>query len=93
MNSISNQIKNNEIILLDGGVSTEIQKRGVQMDSEVWSGIAHILNPEIVSKVHEDYIRAGAQVITANTYSCARHVLESIKLGDETKKIIMKPSF
>tara|TARA_B100000700_G_scaffold199105_1_gene219045 strand:- start:11 stop:937 length:927 start_codon:yes stop_codon:yes gene_type:complete len=87
MNSISNKLKNNEIILLDGGVSTEIQKRGVNMHSEVWSGIAHRISPEIVSKVHEDYISAGAQVITANTYSCARHVLESIKLGDETKKI------
>ncbi len=87
MNSIINKLKNNEIILLDGGVSTEIQKRGVKMHPEVWSGIAHISNPEIVRKVHEDYIRAGSKIITANTYSCARHVLESINLGKETKKI------
>ncbi len=87
MNSILNKLKNNAIILLDGGVSTEIQKRGVKMHSEVWSGIAHMSNPEIVLKVHEDYISAGSQIITANTYSCARHVLESIHLGKETKKI------
>ena len=87
MTSITNLIKNDEIILMDGGVSTEIQKRGVVMDSEVWSGIAHRVSPQIVFQVHEDYIRAGAQVITANTYACARHVLESIKLGNETKKI------
>jgi homocysteine S-methyltransferase len=85
MTSLSERIKNNEIILLDGAVSTEIQKRGVAMDSEVWSGIAHKDHPEIVRQVHEDYIRAGAQVITANTYSTARHVLES--LGDEVKNI------
>ena len=54
MNSISKKIRNKEIVLLDGGVSTEIQKRGVKMNSEVWSGIAHISNPEIVCKVHED---------------------------------------
>ena len=87
MKSISSLIKNNKIILLDGGTSTEIQKRGVHMDNEVWSGIAHMLSPDIVYQVHEDYIHAGAQVITANTFACARHVLESIKLGDETKKI------
>ena len=87
MNYIFNKLKNNEIILLDGGVSTEIQKRGVKMHPEVWSGVAHITNPEIVRKVHEDYIRAGSQIITANTYSCARHVLESVNLGKETKKI------
>jgi len=87
MSSISNLIKNKEIILMDGGVSTEIQKRGVDMNSEVWSGIAHRVNPNIVCQVHEDYINAGAQVITANTFACARHVLESINLGEETKKI------
>ena len=87
MNSITSHIKNNEIILLDGGISTEIQKRGVDMDSDVWSGVAHRKNPDIVFQVHKDYIRAGARVITANTFACARHVLESIELGQETKKI------
>ena len=72
---------------MDGGVSTEIQKRGVEMNSEVWSGIAQRVNPNIVCQVHEDYIHAGARVITANTFACARHVLESINLGEETKKI------
>ena len=87
MTSLSERLKNNEIILLDGAVSTEIQKRGVAMDSDVWSGIAHKVHPEIVRQVHEDYIEAGAQVITANTYSTARHVLESVDLGDEVRSI------
>ena len=57
------------------------------MNSDVWSGIAHKGHPEIVRQVHEDYIGAGAQVITANTYSTARHVLESLDLGDEVRSI------
>ena len=44
-------------------------------------------SPEITLRVHEDYIRAGAQVITANTFSTARHVLESIDLGDQVRSI------
>ena len=87
MTSLSERIKNNEIILLDGGVSTEIQQRGVAMDDDVWSGIAHRTHPGIARQVHEDYIRAGAQVITANTFSTARHVLESIDLGDQVRSI------
>ena len=87
MSSLTEHLKNNEIIILDGGVSTEIQLRGVSMDKNVWSGVAHMLHPEVVLKVHEDYILAGAQVITANTYSTARHVLESIDLGSEVKSI------
>ena len=87
MPSLSDRLKNKEIILLDGGVSTEIQQRGVSMDDDVWSGIAHRTHPEITLRVHEDYIRAGAQVITANTFSTARHVLESIDLGDQVRSI------
>ena len=87
MNVLNESLKNNEIILLDGAVSTEIQRRGVVMDSNVWSGLAHMTEPQAVLQVHEDYIQAGAQVITANTYSTARHVLESIDLGGEVKDI------
>ncbi len=87
MTSLFERLNDNEIILLDGGVSTEIQKRGVAMDSDVWSGLAHKSHPEVVLQVHEDYIRAGAQVITANTYSTARHVLESINMGGEVRAI------
>ena len=87
MANLSDRLKNREIILLDGGVSTEIQKRGVSMDDYVWSGIAHITHPEITLQVHEDYIRAGSQVITTNTYSTARHVLESIDMGDQVRSI------
>lgn len=87
MTSLSERLKNNEIVLLDGGVSTEIQQQGVALDTEVWSGIAHKTHPDAVRQVHEDYIRAGAQVITTNTFSTTRHVLESIELGDEVKTI------
>ena len=87
MTTLSDRLKNKEVILLDGGVSTEIQKRGVSMDEDVWSGIAHRTHPEITLKVHEDYILAGSQVITANTYSTARHVLERINLGDQVRSL------
>ena len=81
MRSLTDRLDNNEILLLDGGVSTEIRRRGVTLDKNVWSGLATKTNPDQVREVHEDYIRAGAQVITANTYSTARHVLESVNLG------------
>ena len=90
MTSLSERLNNNEIILLDGGVSTEIQKRGVPLHSNVWSGLTTKTHPEEVRQVHEDYIRAGSQVITANTYATARHVLESINLGHESKIINLK---
>ena len=90
MQSITQRLTSDKVILLDGGVSTEIQKRGASMDPNVWSGLSTKSNPDAVLEVHEDYIRAGSEIITANTYSCARHVLESIMLGHEAKLINFK---
>ena len=90
MQSITQRLTSDKVILMDGGVSTEIQRRGASMDPNVWSGLTTKSNPDAVLEVHEDYIRAGSDVITANTYSCARHVLESIMLGHEAKLINFK---
>jgi len=90
MGRLSERLNNKEILLLDGGVSTEIRRRGVALDKNVWSGLATKTNPDEVRQVHADYIQAGAQIITANTYSTARHVLESINLGQESKLLNLK---
>lgn len=87
MSTISEHLANGGLIILDGGVSTEIQRRGVGMDQEAWSGIAHLSHPDVVLAVHEEYIRAGAQVITTNTFATARHVLESVGLGQDVVAI------
>ena len=38
------------------------------MDKDLWCGKCSVDNPELVKKVHENYIDAGADVITTNTY-------------------------
>ncbi|MDX1520741.1 MAG: homocysteine S-methyltransferase family protein, partial [Anaerolineae bacterium] len=87
MATLNESIQRGEIIIIDGGVSTEIQRRGAAMDQVVWSGIVHMTHPDIALAVHEDYIRAGARVITTNTFSGARHVLENINLKGEVESI------
>jgi methionine synthase I (cobalamin-dependent) len=73
-----------EVLVLDGAIGTEIQRRGVPMDTEAWCGIANLSHPEVVVEVHADYLRAGADIVTANTFATARHVLEASGLGEET---------
>jgi len=76
-----------EVLVLDGAVGTELQRRGVPMDSQVWCGVANRSHPELVVRVHADYIEAGADVITANTFPTARHVLAASGLADETEAL------
>ncbi|WAS97132.1 homocysteine S-methyltransferase family protein [Nannocystis punicea] len=54
--------------LLDGAMGTELERRGARMDVPLWSAHALIEAPEVVRQVHLDYLRAGAQVITTDTF-------------------------
>lgn len=59
-------------LLLDGGTGRELLKRGVPILTEIWSATALELAPDIVRQVHADFIAAGADIITTNTYGIGR---------------------
>lgn len=71
------------MLILDGATGTEIERRGFPMHDIAWSGGVMFDRPELVRAIHEDYIRSGADIITANSYSCNRHVLEPAGFGDK----------
>ncbi|HER34939.1 MAG TPA: homocysteine S-methyltransferase family protein, partial [Halothiobacillaceae bacterium] len=76
-----------EVRLLDGATGTELEKRGVPMSTNAWSGSAALDHPETLEQIHRDYIDAGADIITANTYATSRALLELDGLGDRFETI------
>ncbi len=58
-----------DVVILDGGTGTDIQRRGAPMSGDTWCADVNATHLEIVQNVHEDYIRAGADIITANTFA------------------------
>lgn len=81
------QLDQGKVIILDGATGTELQRRGVPMHGFAWSAAALDTHPETVRTLHEDYIRAGADVIITNSFSTARHVLEPAGLGDRVQAL------
>ena len=81
------KLKRNQVVVLDGGTGSELQRRGVPMSEAAWSGLAVHSHPDVVREVHEDYIAAGAEVIITNTFGTARFLLEPAGLGDEFERI------
>jgi len=57
------------ITLLDGGLGQEIQQRSKQSAHPLWSVKIMMENPGLVQAVEEDFIRAGARILTLNTYA------------------------
>lgn len=56
------------VLLLDGAMGTEIEARGVQYTDASWSARAQVQHPDIVQSIHADYLAAGADIISTNTF-------------------------
>ena len=69
------RIEGGEQIVIDGGTGTEIERRGVPQLNDAWNGGGALSHPNILRQVHEDYILAGAQIITSNTFSALKSAL------------------
>ena len=75
------------VLILDGAVGTELEKMGVPMHGEVWCAAALDTHPDAVRQLHEDYIDAGADIITSNSYASSPHNLEAVGLGDRAAEL------
>lgn len=53
------------ILILDGAMGTMLQRKGLQGNSESFN----LTNPETIGKIHNEYIEAGADIVTANSFS------------------------
>ncbi|EJC72111.1 homocysteine/selenocysteine methylase (S-methylmethionine-dependent) [Rhizobium leguminosarum bv. trifolii WSM2012] len=55
--------------ILDGGMSRELLRLGAELKQPEWSALALINSPDIVREVHKEFIAAGSEVITTNSYA------------------------
>lgn len=68
MSDFRQRLSQTRPILLDGGTGTELNRRGVDTGLPLWSSQALLDAPEVVQQIHLDYLKAGAELITANTF-------------------------
>src|SRR5262249_23119401 len=80
---LAGRLADGDVVIIDGGTGTALQAAGVPMDGLAWSGRASLEQPDVVQAVHESYVRAGAEVIIANTSGASRAALEPAGLGDQ----------
>jgi S-methylmethionine-dependent homocysteine/selenocysteine methylase len=69
-------------VCLDGGTATELQRGGLPMAAPWWTSAALLTEQRrrMLRSVHADYLRAGAQVLTANTFRCNLRALRAAGL-------------
>ena len=93
------------MLLADGAIGTELMDRGIPRGT--YLDLLNIENPDLVRGVHEDYIRAGAEVIETNTFTAnatelahwapsgrVREInLRGAKIARDAREIVGQPVF
>jgi S-methylmethionine-dependent homocysteine/selenocysteine methylase len=71
-------------VILDGALGSELERRGVDTGLPLWSANAVIHAPGAVRTLHEDYIRAGADVIATCTFRTTARTFRKAGLPDHS---------
>ncbi len=88
--TLEQRIAAREVIILDGAIGTQLQSMGAPMAEFAWAALALNTHPFTVRRMHENYIAAGVDIITTNTYASARHNLEPLGLGELTAELNLR---
>jgi homocysteine S-methyltransferase len=67
-NPVTPFLEANDALILDGGLATELEKRGRNLDDDLWSARLLLDNPAAIQQVHLDYFWAGADCGTSASY-------------------------
>jgi S-methylmethionine-dependent homocysteine/selenocysteine methylase len=74
-------------LILDGSMGLSLKSKGVEVPTDIWSAHALMAAPDVVRELHADYIRAGADIITTNNYSCTPYYLKRRGIEDRMEEL------
>jgi S-methylmethionine-dependent homocysteine/selenocysteine methylase len=84
---LSGILARRKTVVLDGALGTLLEERGIPAGLPLWSANALITSPAAVGKLHEDYIRAGADIITTATFRTTRRMFNRAGLPDRSAEL------
>lgn len=73
---ILSSLNSRPLWILDGAIGTELERRGYPTKLPLWTSPANIERPDLVTAIHQDYLVAGATIITANTFRSSYYSYE-----------------
>jgi homocysteine S-methyltransferase len=81
-----------ELRILDGGLATELERRGHDVSTSLWSASLLKTAPEAIEQVHYDYFAAGARVAITASYQASYEGFASIGLDDDATTVLLRRS-
>ena len=82
MNALEKQLAARRVLILDGALATELERRGHDLDHALWSARLLLEDPGALREVHLAYLRAGADCIATAGYQASVPGFRACGLGD-----------
>ncbi|HEX6330179.1 MAG TPA: homocysteine S-methyltransferase [Actinomycetota bacterium] len=79
-------------VLLDGGMGTELDRRGANLRDPLWSAKVLLESPELIRQVHAAYFSAGADVAISASYQASFEGLAARGLGPDRAAGVLRRS-
>jgi homocysteine S-methyltransferase len=80
------------VVVLDGGLATELERRGHDLSDDLWSARLLLDDPDEVRDTHLAFYRAGAQVATTASYQASFEGFAGHGLSREESVALMRRS-
>lgn len=80
------------VVIVDGGLATELERRGADLRHALWSARMLIERPDLVRDVHLDFLRAGADVLVTASYQASLDGFERAGLDRRAAIEVMRRS-
>src|SRR5437588_4267465 len=78
-------LASDQITVFDGAMGTMLYSKGVYINRSYDE--LNLTNPDLVREVHEEYVRAGAEVLETNTFGATTHNLQQYGLDARLREI------
>ncbi|XP_047971998.1 homocysteine S-methyltransferase 1 [Salvia hispanica] len=78
--------------VVDGGFATQLEKHGASINDPLWSALCLIKSPDLIKKVHLEYLEAGADVIVTSSYQATLPGFQSRGLSMEEAESLLTTS-
>ena len=88
------QLVKDRVVVYDGAMGTNIQKRNPTLDDywgkENCSEVLVLSRPDIIREIHADFFRVGCDIVETNTFGGTGLVLGEFELRDKVHEINVK---
>lgn len=90
--AFSNLLKSQTPIILDGGLSNELEALGMDLNNTLWSASVLQNNPDAILRAHLNYLNAGADIIITSSYQASVSGFKAVGVTEDQARMLITKS-